>query len=316
MTFRSNVVLSFAAVKWTSFETSGANHTTQRSVSQHFKTVSFIRVANLKQLCRLRANIWIRCFHNAKQMCHPLHPVGRTTAVWCAIPSIRQAVPQLSEVPSSILKVVPRLKLMCHPPSWRPCHGSGWSAILSILRQCHGSVWCAILNSADRATAQTYVPSSPSCRPCHSSLWCAILSILEAVPRLRLMCHPLHLVGRATAETDVPSSPSCRPCYSWNWCAIFSILQAVTQLTLMCHPLHSEGRATAQTDVPSSPSCRLCHSSDCSSPISHLWGISLIPGHFLRDLWWTKWQWYRSFYQHPLSPVSIIPPILHSYQFV
>jgi len=56
-------MLSFAVVKWTkkkkrSSETSGMKHTTtQRRVSEHFTTASFIRVANLKQLSRLRANI-------------------------------------------------------------------------------------------------------------------------------------------------------------------------------------------------------------------------------------------------------------------
>jgi hypothetical protein len=55
-------MLSFAVVRWTkkakrSFETSGITHTTtQRGVSEHFTAVSFIRVTNLKQLCRLGVN--------------------------------------------------------------------------------------------------------------------------------------------------------------------------------------------------------------------------------------------------------------------
>jgi hypothetical protein len=100
------------------------------------------------------------------------------------------------------------------------------------------------------------------------------------------MCHPLHPAGRATAQSDVPSSPSRRPCHNSVWCAIFSIPKAVPQLS----------------DVPFFPSCRPCHSSDCSSPNSDRWGVSLIPGHFLEDMWCTKWHWDRIYCQHLLFP--------------
>ena len=148
-TFRGNVMLSFEVVKWTkkakrSFETSGVYHTTKQCrVSEHFTTASFFRVANLKQLSGLRGNIWIRSFHNSKQMCHPLHPAVRATvqsdvpssppccpchsSVWCAILSIPKGrVTVQSNVPFSLSpKAVPQFSLMCHSlyPQ-RPCHSS------------------------------------------------------------------------------------------------------------------------------------------------------------------------------------------------
>jgi hypothetical protein len=45
---------------------------------------------------------------------------------------------------------------------------------------------------------------------------------------------------------------------------------------------------------------------------SHCGGPGSIPGQFLRDLWWTKWDWDRFFSAYFwFFLVSIIPPMLH-----
>ena len=52
------------------------------------------------------------------------------------------------------------------------------------------------------------------------------------------------------------------------------------------------------------------HASGSKSPSCYREGPESMPGQFVWDWWWKKWQWDRLFFEHfDFSPVSIIPPV-------
>jgi hypothetical protein len=53
-----------------------------------------------------------------------------------------------------------------------------------------------------------------------------------------------------------------------------------------------------------------------SSPSFHSEGLGLSPGHFMWNYWLTKWYWERFFFENWLFPVSIIPSVLYTHQFI